>query len=49
MTKIITAAAMVLTLSIGSIAATTAASAAPSYGLTIGAGQTNPFSAVDGR
>jgi len=49
MTWTITVAAMVLTLSIGAIAASTAASAAPTYGLTISGVQTNPFSAVDGR
>ncbi len=42
MTKFFTAAALVVALS-------TSAIAAPTYGLSVGAGQVNPFAAVDGR
>ena len=42
MTKILTAAALVIALS-------TSAIAAPTYGFSVGTGQVNPFSAEDGR
>ena len=47
MTKTFTAAAVAIALSFTAIAGS--ANAAPTYGLTVGAGQTNPFSAVNGR
>ncbi|MGI9405175.1 MAG: hypothetical protein ACR2O4_02290 [Hyphomicrobiaceae bacterium] len=45
MTRLFTAAALVIALSTGAIA--TSASAAPTYGLTIGDGYVNPFAAED--
>lgn len=47
MTKTLTAAAIAIALSFTAVAGS--ANAAPTYGLTISAGEVNPFSAVNGR
>ncbi len=47
MTKTLTAATVAIALSFTAIAGT--ATAAPTYGLSIGSGEVNPFVAIDGR
>ncbi|MEL6289562.1 MAG: hypothetical protein AAFQ42_14955 [Pseudomonadota bacterium] len=47
MTKFAAIAAVAIALS--GVVVSTSASAAPSYGLQISSGETNPFKAVDGR
>jgi hypothetical protein len=49
MTKFLTAAALIVTLSAGAITASVPAEAAPTYGFSVDGGSVNPFGAVDGR